>query len=287
MLTYRVENCRQINLRDLHIAMVGAFSDYIVPMQPTFEQFMFMMRQRGYSDRHSYVVLDPQNQIASFWLCAAPGVSLNVYTIATGTLPHHRRKGLLAKILSPIIETLKSEGVAAISLEVIGRNTAARTAYSKLGFAPKRDLLCWSIPAGRQTKRSASGRCVEQLALRDLPGSDEAYFDFAPTPQNSREAMTRIRDDVKVLACVDKGEIAGWGVLIRPTNTISQLTVRRDLRRGGIGTAIFSALAEETSGPNVQMINTEASDRALSLFLKKRRAHETARQLEMYLKISS
>lgn len=267
--------------------MVDAFSDYIMPMQPTFEQFMFMMRQRGYSDEHSYVVLDSQNQIASFWLCAAPDVTRNVYTIVTGTLPHRRKKGLLAKILSPIVENLKTQGAATISLEVIDRNAAARAAYRKLGFAPKRDLLCWSIPAGKQTTTGVSRRPVEQLTLRGLPGSDEMYFDFAPTPQNSREAMVRIRDDVQVFACADKGEIAGWAVLIRRTNTVSQLTVRRDQRCRGIGTAMFSALAGQTSGPTLQMLNTEASDHALSLFLKKRGAHETARQLEMYMNISS
>lgn len=284
-MTYRIESCAKVDPCDLHTAMVAAFSDYIVPMKPTFEQFVFMLRHRGYSDIHSHVALTSRSRIASFWLCSAPDVFGNAYTIATGTLPEHRRKRLLARMLSSVSKTLKTDGATVLSLEVIEGNIAARTAYGKLGFTPKKDLLCWDVPPETQPKPDVSGKRVEPLTLDGLPKIDDGFFDFTPTPQNSLAAMSRIREDVRVFACKDEGEIVGWAVLIRPSNTISQLAVRRDCRCRGVGAALFSKLAEEASGATLKVINADASDDTFACFFEKRGACEFVRQLEMNLKI--
>ncbi|MEN3810076.1 hypothetical protein ABD440_06485 [Chromobacterium piscinae] len=58
---------------DLHLCFLDAFSDYLVPAQPSLPQLAAMLRRRGWAPELSAGAwLD--GSLAGFWLCATPEI---------------------------------------------------------------------------------------------------------------------------------------------------------------------------------------------------------------------
>lgn len=74
---------------DIHPCFLDAFSDYLVPAQPSLPQLAAMLRRRGWIPELSAGAwLD--GRLAGFWLCAAPEIDgeREGYCIAAGVSPN-------------------------------------------------------------------------------------------------------------------------------------------------------------------------------------------------------
>jgi len=249
------------DFESLYAAFQSAFSDYVVKLTLTREQFAEMITRRGWRPELSVGAFEGDLMIA-FTINGVDGD--RAYDSGTGVVPTHRRTGLARALMERSFELLRdcSEYV----LEVIDANTRAADLYRSLGFRETRGLQCWAIDI---PDASAS-----EFPLRLLDGNPIAP-DIEPSWQNSTASIRRARDPHVVLGNED-----AYAVVFPSNGDLSQLLVRRETRRRGLGTRLVRSAAA-VAGKPLRIVNVDESDRGFASFLESLGARRTVRQLEM------
>lgn len=268
------------DLAALHEALCAAFSDYLLPMQPSLEQFRFMLRQRGFDPALTWLARS-DGRIVGFWIMASndsasPRVA---YTVATGTVPEHRGSGLSGKIFEAMLSDHKLKGVESLELEVIDENMSARKTYNKLGFEPERGVTCYTLPSHEKKTSESEPFVIESLSLDIIESAAPGLWDWSPTWQNSLAALRRIEDDIEVKGIYDGDVLQGYGAVIRPTAKLAQLAVHPDFRRRGLGKRILSALIAGAGSGGLQIINSDGGDEGFAAFMAKSGGEPGTRQI--------
>ncbi|MGA9251744.1 MAG: GNAT family N-acetyltransferase, partial [Roseobacter sp.] len=80
-----------VDLGALHCAMLAAFSDYVVPLQPDADTFKAALCSRGFDPAASFVAVD-DDEVIGFWNVATRNTKR--YLIGSGTRIDHRGRGL-------------------------------------------------------------------------------------------------------------------------------------------------------------------------------------------------
>ncbi len=141
-------------------AFVSAFSDYVVPLQPTREQLHDMLTRRGWVPEASLAAFDGQ-QIVAFTLNGVEGT--RGYDSGTGVVPTHRRHGLAREIMRACYPLLREHGCTEYVLEVLEANERAYALYESEGFAVTRGLQSWKYEQRRLKGSNAQRLKVEPL----------------------------------------------------------------------------------------------------------------------------
>ncbi|MCK7614815.1 GNAT family N-acetyltransferase [Roseibium sediminicola] len=284
MMGYIITNCCSLGPRQLCAAMNAAFSDYVVPLSLTLEQFEHFQWQRGFVAAQSFVALEGDD-IAAFWFSGLPDPhnGNRAYTLSVGTRPEHRRNGLSRRLLNAVVDAQSQHGTSGLQLEVITSNSAAISSYESFGFCRHRSLRVLKL----ETEPSAAKQVhpVRPLDLSDLPESDTGFFDAAPTPQNSRTALRALTPDFQLLGVKENAELLGWGA-VYPDGAVAQMAVAEKVRRQGIGSAILRALWHAADQQSLTFVNVDAAATGVNAFLDRAGAEELLRQYEMRLDLT-
>ena len=249
-------------------------------MQPTPEQFRFMLRQRGFNQHLSWLARS-DGEIVGFWLLGSHGGGRGktAYVIATGTHPAHRGRGVATRVFECLSQDIGARGFETLELEVIDRNTAARRAYETLGFTAQRDVICYKLPLPRTDPPVHRSASIGPVSLEMIRMSGAKLWDWAPTWQNSLDSLDRIEEDLEIIGVYAGEDLLGYGAVIRSTSTLAQLAVRADRRRQGIGSDILAALSARLDGDSLQIINASSGDNALAGFVARNKGTEGTRQI--------
>lgn len=284
MMGYEIKNCCSFGPQQLCAAMNAAFSDYVVPMSLTLEQFEHFQRQRGFVAAQSFVALEG-NEIAAFWLSGLPDPynGNRAYTLSVGTHPGHRRKGLSRRLLEAVVDAQRQNGTSGLLLEVITSNSAAISSYESFGFCRYRTLRVLNLETEPPAAKQAHPVCP--LDLSDLPENGAGYFDTAPTPQNSSTALRALKPDFHLLGVRQNGALLGWGAAY-PDGAVAQIAVADKVRRQGIGSAILRALWHAADQPSLTFVNVDATATGVNAFLDRAGAEELLQQYEMRLDLT-
>ena len=274
------------DLDALREALCEAFSDYVVPMRPTPEQFRFMLRQRGFDAGLTWLARS-NGRIVGFWLLGSNGEAQreSAYVIATGTVPDHRGHGIATDIFERMSPALVQGGVKRVELEVIDQNTAARNAYEMLGFTPQREAACFTLPTPNNGASTSAHPRIRPIPLEAIQMTGSRLWDWEPTWQNSLEALQRIKEDVEAVGAYNSEGLMAYGAVIRPTAKLAQLAVHRNRRRRGFGTEVLAALTTCVKCDSLQVINAEASDSGFSAFIERNQGIAGTRQFVLSRKL--
>lgn len=268
------------SLELLHEALCAAFSDYLLPMQPTPDQFRFMLRQRGFDPALTWIAKS-DGKIVGFWIMGTNGEGSppSAYTIATGTLPAYRGRGLTGKIFERMLANHQLRGIESLELEVIDENISARKAYGKLGFEPKRGVVCFTLPAQGGKAPGTGPDATQAVPLEVIEAAGPDLWDWSPTWQNSLHALRRTQDDIEIRGLFDGEILQGYGAVIRSTAKLAQLAVQPQYRRRGIGGLILASLMAGAGSGGLQIINADARDESFKAFVEKNGGQATTRQI--------
>jgi ribosomal protein S18 acetylase RimI-like enzyme len=246
-------------------AFNDAFSDYLVPMHATAPQLREICARRGVVLELSPAVFDG-GRIAAYTLNALGtwnGVP-SAYDSGTGVAPSHRRRGLARQLLDVSFPALRARGAAQMILEVLEENERAVALYRALGFEVTRQLDCWRYDGAAALDPEAVETSIDDVPLD--------FCDFAPSWQNSIEAVRRSSDDRRVIA-ID----GGYVIVHAATGDLAQLAVDPARRRRGIGTRLLRHAAAVAARP-LRILNVETSMRE---FFAAAGAERFVAQLEM------
>ncbi|HNH82818.1 MAG TPA: GNAT family N-acetyltransferase [Acidobacteriota bacterium] len=272
---------------ELFQAMRLAFSDYVVPMQPTEAQFQEMLTRRGVIYDLSAGAFE-DGKLVGFTLNAVDewnGV-VTGYDISTGVIPAFRGKGIAGALFEYCRPQFKSRGVRQYQLEVIDQNTPAIKAYQKMGFETVRNFECLVLKPG--TFHLPSG--TNEVLLCELTAPDwehlQSFWDWQPAWQNSIQSLYRSRVPKTILGAMRDSNCIGYGVIYPSNGDLPQLAVARTCRRQGIGTAILAGLLRHLSGETpVRAINLDATAHPTLQFCRKLGFVPLVSQLEMRLEL--
>lgn len=141
-MTYIFNNLENIPLNTIATCLNLAFSDYLVPLNLTDEQWQSVFKNN---------MVDLKNSFGAFYEGMMVGVIINscniyngykaVFDVATGVIPAYRKKGVFTNMFAYALENLKQKDIERYYLEVLQDNDKAIKAYKKHGFVIAREML--------------------------------------------------------------------------------------------------------------------------------------------------
>jgi ribosomal protein S18 acetylase RimI-like enzyme len=241
MVSYRL--LADADLIPLYDCFLAAFSDYLVDMQMSREQFEQRIARDGVRLEISAGAFDDGKMIGFYM----NGLGLwhgkqTAYDAGTGVIPDRRGEGFAKELFAFMVPRLKELGITQYLLEVLSENDRAVALYRKLGFVKTRVLTVL-----RSDEPVMSLPELPGVSLRPIDKPDwklfESFWDGSPSWQNSSRAVERVTDAREILGAYVDGNCVGYGIVFRPSGNLMQLAVSGEHRRRGIGSRILAAIS--------------------------------------------
>ncbi len=264
-----------------------AFADYEVQINR--EQFLALIKRRGFDPDVSFAAFDGDDNIVSFTLNGTGmfnGIP-TAYDTGTGTLKEHRGKGLATKIFENSLPFLRERRLQQYLLEVLQHNTGAVSVYRKLGFEVTREFNYFVQKSGEvQPGKSLN---YPQLAVRQIDpvaaAAIEEFADFKPSWQNSHESISRVPDHFVALGAYDGERIIGYCIIEPAGGDIPQFAVEKRSRRKGVGSLLFREALLHNRSEIVKIVNADIRCESITGFLLAKNIPVTGKQFEMIRKL--
>src|ERR1051326_7098886 len=246
----------------LYSTFINAFSDYVVKMQPSEEQFLEMLTRRGIRYDLSVGAFSG-HQLVGFNLNALDlwKGRLTVYDTGTGVIPEYRGQGIASRIFAFSLPKLKQASAQQYLLEVIDTNVSAIRVYEKAGFREIRKLESFKL-SGSVTRSPMQYSTETQLRIESEPDWElfQSFWDWEPAWQNSINSIKRSLDIKAVVCAYSEGRCVGYAVVYPSNGDIPQLAIDKGYRRRGIGTRLLQSLEMQIKREQTgRMINIDAS----------------------------
>jgi GNAT superfamily N-acetyltransferase len=249
-----------LDLGALHCAMLAAFSDYIVPLQPDADAFKAALSSRGFDPEASFVAVD-NDEVIGFWNVATRNTKR--YLIGSGTRIEHRGRGLASRLGIAAIRAAENNGIKSFWLEVIEGNTGAERLYRKLGFDVTRKLDCYRLDHPSPDKSSCKLSDFDTVA-----NAIQRYSTWKPTWQNATECLYGTQ-----LTSFLHGR---GGVIIGAGGLVYQIAASEP-------SALEDLLAASATVGSLTLVNVDTADNVLCSLVQKLGAHRFIVQSEMCL----
>ena len=275
----RFETLSATSTKVAHMAMMEAFSDYIVPIKLTLDQFEMKLKRDNVVADLSPIAIDI-GRIVGFNLLGLGewNGKLTAYDGATGVIPSHRGQKLTQQLFDHILPKLKSSNVEQVLLEVIIGNDAAIHVYKKMGFEVTRDLICYK---GEPTLDHKLPEGFSYVGISNAEWDKmTAWHDFQPSWQNSLFATRNVENRYELIGVLKEGVLVGYGAIYHETGYLAHFAIDPEYRRNGLGGKLLSFIASYMKKP-ITTVNIEANDLATNAFLNKIGMKEILRQHEM------
>ena len=280
-MSVTVRFLHNFDLTTLHKTFLHAFSDYLIPMQLTREQFEQLLTRRGAQNQLSVAAFDKDVPVA-FTINAFEeyqGVP-TLYDVVTGVVPEFRGKGIAKQLFEFSLPELKRKGAVRYALEVFEKNQPAVRLYSSMGFHTQRKLYVFTTTNRQKPEKSRfTIRAVE-------PRWDQfqSFWDWQPSWQNSIRCMERIKSGKYVAGVFQKGQLIGYGIIYTGTGDIPQFAIDQKYRRIGAGRALYRHLQSQVQELKpVRVVNLDGNDQGSLAFWERLGFYVIGTQNEMHL----
>ena len=246
-------------LDDLVEAQDRIFADYMVPVHSSRTFFVDFLKSVG-GDLGNVLVAIDEGRIVGY---VNPVHDRREGWIGgIGVMPGYRGKGIGTELMSVAEELLRRRGVIDVYLEVIEGNHRAQKLYERLGYRPRRKLLC---AEGRPARFDGYGVPPAKATLAEvLPIHERSYAD-ACWQRRKTEALVQSARASEVYRS------EGGFVMVRAVETngfIPFLGVVSEMRRKGVGASLAKfALTRlhELGAFKASVFNAEENDAILRM----------------------
>ncbi|MBK3516577.1 GNAT family N-acetyltransferase [Carboxylicivirga marina] len=277
-----IHSLKDSSFEQIHDAFSTAFADYEIQLNK--QELKNMLQRRGFVPELSFAAMEGE-AIVSFTLNGIGDFNgrKTAYDTGTGTIPDFRGQGLATKIFEYSIPYLKEAGVQQYLLEVLQHNTKAVNIYRNIGFEVSREFNYFvrdakelSIPQGNKNASVS----IQEIGIEACM-SLQNHMDFHPSWQNSFAAIQRQKDKFIVFGAFYQGNLVAYCILESCSGDITQLLVKRECRRQGVGTTLLKAAIERNEFSSVKVINTDVHCQSITAFLNSFNIPVSGKQFEM------
>lgn len=257
------------DLGQMHRSFIEAFSNYQVSMKMSREAFEDrMLRKLNINFDLSPAVFSGDKLVGFIFqsINEYEGV-LSAYNGGTGVIPGYLGQGLTAKLYDFILPRLKGEGVKKCVLEVLTENKQAIKSYHKSGFEISKDFQCLMLKDGVLKNTSQSDFQIEKSDGFD---SNE-FLALGEANASMIDQLSQVKFNLSkeiILECRSSNELLGY-VIFQPHNgRISQLAVKSEYRRQGIGSLLIHETHCLSNNKKLSILNIQLKEEGLISFFK-------------------
>jgi ribosomal protein S18 acetylase RimI-like enzyme len=239
----------------LYQCFLAAFSDYLVDMRTTAEQFAQRLTRDGVELELSAGAFVADEMIGFYMngLGSWQGIP-TIYDAGTGVVREHRRKGVAQALFNFMLPRLRAFGLNQYLLEVLSNNDSAVKLYRRLGFQESRRLAVFRSQAALKPDKRAPGVEIREIENPDW-GLYQTFWDGYPSWQNSIAAINRLTGGRFIAGAFTADECVGYGAMTPATGNVLQLAVANGHRRKGVGSMILATLQQQVSSGEPLKVN--------------------------------
>ncbi|ASI78007.1 GNAT family N-acetyltransferase [Bacillus cereus group sp. MYBK71-2] len=280
MIQYK--RCSEVNIDLVYGAFRDGFSDYIIKMEVSKEDFIKrFFGAEGNSLEHSFLALDGDKPVGV--ILSGIKVYESIKTMRCGTLavhPNYRGIGVSQKLFELHKEEAIQNECKQLFLEVIVGNDRAIRFYNKLGYEKVYDLSYYNLKdMTKIINKDCKGIEVKQLNFPTFKVEIQKWLHFHINWQNDMDYIEKTNHTFYG-AYVDN-DLKG-SICMNEQGKISFLFVDKDYRNRGIGSRLLQMARENL---NVSSLSIGfPNNNLLEGFLKKTGFEKNAlAQYEMYV----
>jgi ribosomal protein S18 acetylase RimI-like enzyme len=276
----RYQRCSEVNESFIHQAFQKGFSDYIVKLEMSKEDFLKrFFGPEGNKAETSFIAFDYEEPVGVIL-----GGIKNFETIKTmrcGALaisPEYRGTGISQRLFELHKDEAIKHGCKQLFLEVIVGNDRAINFYKKLGYEKIYDLVYFTNEDLSQFKNVDTVCDIKKINFQDFQ-TGVVNWNYHISWQNDIDYIKEI-PTINYYAAFQQGVLAGY-LAINPYGNIHFLMVDKHFRGKGIGTQLIQTASTELS--LTKMSTGFTNNSLLEGFLKKQGFKKgTLAQFEMY-----
>ena len=293
-----ITSLERVSFETLYATFKEAFGDY--EMQVNKNELQVMLSRRGFDASLSFGLFE-DDELKSFIFNGVGNFKgkKTAYDSGTGTLKECRGKGYASKIFTYSLPYLRRAGVSQYLLEVLQHNTGAYSVYKKLGFEVSREFSYFVQEASQvriPERALASGYEIREISAGEISGIGGlgefggfgdlgAFGDFAPSWQNSNEAIARRAEDFRVFVAMNHWKPAGYCIFDPVSGDVTQIAVAEAHRRKGIASALLNEALKANRHTNIKIVNTEPGCTSITDFLASCGITPKGKQFEMIMRL--
>lgn len=277
-----IRSLGNVPFEDIFMTFSSAFEDYEVQLNA--EQLRVMLHRRGFDKDLSFGAFH-HNRLVSFTLNGIGDFygTRTAYDTGSGTLKEFRRQGLATAIFKHCQPVLKASGISQYLLEVLQHNSQAVSVYRKQGFEVSREFNYFICEMEKVMAGTANlpGNVVPGPADLSMRSAMQACWDYSPSWQNSFEAIERKPEDFIFQGVFCDNRLVAYSIFEPVSGDITQLAVRNDFRRKGIGSLLLQEMLKRNKNQVVKLVNAETNCQSLVTFLQAHKVSLSGKQFEM------
>jgi ribosomal protein S18 acetylase RimI-like enzyme len=279
----RYQRCSEVEDDFIHQAFQAGFSDYMVKMDFSMEDFIRrFFGPEGNGREHSFI---------AFYQDEPVGVILGgirnyetMKTMRCGALaisPNFRGAGISQRLFELHKEEAIKQGCKQLFLEVIVGNDRAINFYKKLGYEKIYDIVYFTNQDLTQLQKTTSKVHVERIDFHDFQHGIEKW-NYHINWQNDIDTIAKI-PNITYYAAFENGHLAA-GLSIHSGGNIHFLMVDKAYRGKGIGTQLLQTASQDL---NLTRMSTGFPNNSLleGFFKKQGFQKGSLKQYEMFLSL--
>ena len=282
MIQYK--RCSEINIDLVYEAFRDGFSDYIIKMEVSKEDFIKrFFGAEGNSLEHSFLSLDGDKPVGV--ILGGIKIYESIKTMRCGTLaihPKYRGIGVSQKLFELHKDEAIQNGCKQLFLEVIVGNDRAIRFYNKLGYEKVYDLSYYNLKDMTKIMlKECKGIEVKQLEFAAFKVEIQKWLHFHINWQNDMDYIEKT-NHTYYGAYVDN-DLKG-SICINEQGKISFIFIDKEYRNRSIGSKLLQVARDEL---NLESLSIGfPNNNLLEGFLKKTGFEKNSlAQYEMYLLI--
>ncbi|MTI39733.1 GNAT family N-acetyltransferase [Fulvivirga lutimaris] len=284
-----IKNLKPVDLTEMYITFLDAFSDYAIPFKLTKEQFVRKFVQKLKIDFNlSAGAFNYDGSLIGFIFSAVNYYDgkLTAYNGGTGVRPRYRGQQLTTQMYEYLAPLFNERKIKQCVLEVLTSNDRAIKAYQNIGFEKTRFFKCYILTDVDNLKVGANRTSADIFAVR-YPNWDvyDKFCDYQPSfLDSSRMISDNLANETIIEARIDD-ECVGFAIFQPSFGRISQIGIKSDVRRKGIGSAIINYIFEASLQKKLTIINVNDEAEGTKSFFTKLGFDNQIDQYEMILSL--
>ncbi len=257
----------------LHAAFLEAFADYSMGSAADLPEDRLLLRMKKNAVDYALSVgANDGDRLVGFTLVGLDrwGRAMTAYDAGTGIVPAFRGQGLARRMLDHATPSLRERGVERFVLEVLTSNEPAIKAYTKAGFATRRELRSFVASAASLAAPPVGGFVLQPIDVAAFEAV-AAELDWLPSFENRVSAVRALEGAVSLVGAFDGETCVGAYAYSPALRWLLSLVVARAHRRRGVGRALVAhaanALPEGVT--RLAALNVDGDDRGTQRFFER------------------
>ncbi|WP_185152598.1 GNAT family N-acetyltransferase [Fulvivirga aurantia] len=276
---------KALDLTDMYLAFLSAFSDYPIDFKLSKEQFVRKFVEKLKIDFGLSVAAFDEENLCSFIFTSVNYYEgkLTAYNGGTGVRPPYRGKKLTEGMYEYLTPLLHDRGIKQCVLEVLTENQRAIKAYTNVGFTKSKTYKCFRLASPYKLKRRVDFP-IKIYAVKEPTW--HLYERFATDDPSFLDCSQMISQNLANESIIEAhldGACVGYAIFQSAAGRVSQIAVDNKFRQHGIGAALLNYMYELSIQKNLTVININIEAKETLTFFERLGFENQINQYEMVL----